>query len=188
MNILSRIFKTKQKETIDSQYLFKNYLKFAEIITFSDKIVLEQLTKLFTDTNTFLAENSHHFENRDIDVANEHQEIIYLIAFVDILIENGYAEEFDWKCLLEDFEYLLMDLKQFKYHFSSCQFPQLDETDELPYWAGIINSNWQKHQVAIMSIDIDSDSYVLFPVSVKYIEYLEEHSNNINQTISLFEI
>ncbi|WP_371741368.1 DUF6630 family protein [Gemella sp. zg-570] len=95
------------------------------MITDSNQKVLQKVEKLILQTETYINENTNFLENRGIDKNNIAKEELIWILFSDILIENFYAEKFDWQCELEDFEYLLMNLNQFKTKFQNLKFSNL---------------------------------------------------------------
>lgn len=187
MKFLNKIF-CKKRKNIDDNELLEYYIKLAKIVTFCDNNILEKVKEIIFNTDNYIRDNIYDFDNRCIDIEKESRDILIYIAFIDLLINNGYAEEFDWKCELEDFEYLFLDLKQFKNHFVNCKIENLDLDETLVEWAGNLNCNWVEYNVSIMNFDIDSDSYILLPVSTEYVDYLEKIGEKINKNISLFDI
>lgn len=100
------------------------------------------------------------------------------ILFADILINNNFAEEFDWKCELEDFEYLLSNLIQFKNRFKNLTIPTLDDEDDIVGWSAKITNYWKKDDVVLVNMVIDSDSYIIFPIELNNAKQLEKLNKN----------
>jgi len=109
MGFFSKLFGGKSEDEID----FNIYLEFAKLISLDDKKVLSEVKELITNTDRFISKNKEFYENRGIDLDKWKKSRLIWMGFADILISNGYAEEFDWKCELESFEFLLTELKSF---------------------------------------------------------------------------
>ena len=176
MGFFSKLFGGKDEDEID----FNIYLEFAKLISLDDKKVLSEVKELITNTDRFISKNKEFYENRGIDLGKWKRPRLIWMGFADILINNGFAEEFDWKCELECFESLLAEIKSFKvYHL---ELPPLTEDKNDVYeWIKTINTIWQEQGFCLMQMYIDSDSYVIFPIEASKTEFLETESKKINE-------
>ncbi len=176
MGFFSKLFGGKSEDEID----FNVYLEFAKLISLDDEKVLSEVKELITRTDAFISKNKEFYENRGIDLGKWKRPRLIWMGFADILINNGFAEEFDWKCELECFESLLAELKSFKVY--DLELPPLTEDKNDVYeWIKTINTIWQEQRFCLMQMYIDSDSYVIFPIEASKTEFLETESKKINE-------
>ena len=176
MGFFSKLFGGTNEDEID----FNVYLEFAKLISLDDEKVLSEVKELITHTDAFISKNKEFYENRGIDLGKWKRPRLIWMGFADILINNGFAEEFDWKCELECFESLLAELKSFKAY--ALNLPLLTEDKNDVYeWIKTINTIWQEQGFCLMQMYIDSDSYVIFPIEASKTEFLETESKKINE-------
>ena len=176
MGFFSKLFGGTNEDEID----FNVYLEFAKLISLDDEKVLSEVKELITHTDAFISKNKEFYENRGIDLGKWKRPRLIWMGFVDILINNGFAEEFDWKCELECFESLLAEIKSFKVY--DLELPPLTEDKNDVYeWIKTINTIWQEQGFCLMQMYIDSDSYVIFPIEASKTEFLETESKKINE-------
>ena len=176
MGFFSKLFGGTNEDEID----FNVYLEFAKLISLDDEKVLSEVKELITHTDAFISKNKEFYENRGIDLGKWKRPRLIWMGFADILINNGFAEEFDWKCELECFESLLTELKSFKAY--ALNLPSLTEDKNDVYeWIKTINTIWQEQGFCLMQMYIDSDSYVIFPIEASKTEFLETESKKINE-------
>ena len=176
MGFFSKLFGGTNEDEID----FNVYLEFAKLISLDDEKVLSEVKELITHTDAFISKNKEFYENRGIDLGKWKRPRLIWMGFADILINNGFAEEFDWKCELECFESLLAEIKSFKVY--DLELPPLTEDKNDVYeWIKTINTIWQEQGFYLMQMYIDSDSYVIFPIEASKTEFLETESKKINE-------
>ena len=176
MGFFSKLFGGTNEDEID----FNVYLEFAKLISLDDEKVLSEVKELITRTDAFISKNKEFYENRGIDLGKWKRPRLIWMGFADILINNGFAEEFDWKCELECFESLLAEIKSFKVY--DLELPPLTEDKNDVYeWIKTINTIWQEQGFCLMQMYIDSDSYVIFPIEASKTEFLEMESKKINE-------
>ena len=176
MGFFSKLFGGTNEAEID----FNVYLEFAKLISLDDEKVLSEVKELITHTDAFISKNKEFYENRGIDLGKWKRPRLIWMGFADILINNGFAEEFDWKCELECFESLLAEIKSFKVY--DLELPPLTEDKNDVYeWIKTINTIWQEQGFCLMQMYIDSDSYVIFPIEAGKTEFLETESKKINE-------
>ena len=176
MGFFSKLFGGKNEDEID----FNIYLEFAKLISLDDKKVLSEVKELITHTDAFISKNKEFYENRGIDLGKWKRPRLIWMGFADILINNGFAEEFDWKCELECFESLLAELKSFKAYALNLP-PLTEDKNDVYEWIKTINTIWQEQGFCLMQMYIDSDSYVIFPIEASKTEFLETESKKINE-------
>ena len=176
MGFFSKLFGGKDEDEID----FNVYLEFAKLISLDDEKVLSEVKELITRTDAFISKNKEFYENRGIDLGKWKRPRLIWMGFADILINNGFAEEFDWKCELECFESLLAELKSFKAYPLNLP-PLTEDKNDVYEWIKTINTIWQEQGFCLMQMYIDSDSYVIFPIEASKTEFLETESKKINE-------
>ena len=176
MGFFSKLFGGTNEDEID----FNVYLEFAKLISLDDEKVLSEVKELITHTDAFISKNKEFYENRGIDLGKWKRPRLIWMGFADILINNGFAEEFDWKCELECFESLLAELKSFKAYALNLP-PLTEDKNDVYEWIKTINTIWQEQGFCLMQMYIDSDSYVIFPIEASKTEFLETESKKINE-------
>ncbi len=120
------------------------------------------------------------------DIEDDEEEATW-IALVDILEENGYVCERDWKDELEEFVYFLGNLKGIKTRELSVNKEWFLEDDDVGEWCKILGEKWKEKGVCVAAIDIDSDSYVLFPYEVEKMDGLCDLAEQLERRIDLAE-
>ena len=176
MGFFSKLFGGTNEDEID----FNVYLEFAKLISLDDEKVLSEVKELITRTDAFISKNKEFYENRGIDLGKWKRPRLIWMGFADIWINNGFAEEFDWKCELECFESLLAELKSFKAYALNLP-PLTEDKNDVYEWIKTINTIWQEQGFCLMQMYIDSDSYVIFPIAAGKTEFLETESKKINE-------
>ena len=147
MGFFSKLFGGTNEDEID----FNVYLEFAKLISLDDEKVLSEVKELITRTDAFISKNKEFYENRGIDLGKWKRPRLIWMGFADILINNGFAEEFDWKCELECFESLLAEIKSFKVY--DLELPPLTEDKNDVYeWIKTINTIWQEQGFCLMQM------------------------------------
>ena len=63
----------------------------------------------------------------------------------------------------------------------------LDGEDDIPAWCHVLAEKWSSQEVRMAAIDMDSDSYVLFPVPSGQFPALQKAAREIGRTIHYVE-
>ena len=137
-------------------------LTIARMISGSDRDLIESIKAYLDDAETYLDNNKGFFEQRE-GVDLEDTELVSWIALIKELKLARYVYEFKWKEDLDKFlstlkeseEVKMKDLPLIKEWFSP------DET--VVEWCEILDKKWESFGVCIAAIDLDCDSYILFP-------------------------
>ena len=102
--------------------------------------------------------------------------VVQWLGMVDILIKNNYVCERDYKDELEDFLYFVQELKGIKSNDLTLEEDWFEENADITDWCSIIDSKWASEGMCIAAIDIDSDSYVIFPCKINVLQNLQEYA------------
>ena len=152
----------------------------AQIISGGDEAVLQEVAACAQDPKGWFESHQERYGERSVDSSDD-PDLVQWLGLVDILEAHSWVCERDWKDELEDFLYFLQQLK-------GCQALQLtldpdwfDEDDDISTWCGILSENWEG--VCVAAIDIDSDSYVLFPVAFPQLAQLQKLAEEIGHRI-----
>ncbi|MCI8913413.1 MAG: hypothetical protein HFF38_04660, partial [Lawsonibacter sp.] len=100
---------------------------------------------------------------------------------------HGWVCERDWKDELEDFSYFVQNLRSFSALNLELDPDWFDEDEDIPAWCGILTDKWAAQGVRMAAIGIDSDSYVLFPVTSSQFETLQKLAGQIGHCIDYAE-
>ena len=148
-------------------------IEIGRIISDGDEAVLEELTACVTNPAAYFAAHAARYMERSIDSAGE-PDLIRWIGMVDILEEHNFVCERDWKDEKEDFAYFFGNLAGIKHFGLELDPGWLDEDGDIEQWCGILNEKWAPHQCCAGAINIDSDSFVLFPCPLSQLEQLKK--------------
>ena len=161
----------------------------AKEISVNDKAVIAEMEKCLNDTELYVEENEDRFLERGIEVEEVEDDVeeVRWIAMVDILEANGYVCERDWKDELEDFVYFVGNLKGTKSRGLSIEAEWFEEEADVVEWCAVLDEKWAAEGVGVAAIDIDSDSYVLFPYEVEVLDKLCDLAEQLERRIDLVQ-
>ena len=157
-----------------------NVLEIAKLISSGDETVLKDVTACTEDPANWFTAHQDRYGERGVDSASD-PDLIQWLGLVDILEEYGWVCERDWKDELEDFLFFLQNLKGYQALQLTLDPDWFDEDDDISAWCGILSEKWEG--VCVAAIDIDSDSYVLFPVAFPQLAQLQKLAEEIGHRI-----
>ena len=144
------------------------------IISGNDSSVLEKVKDCLRDTESYFKEYANVFLERGIEKFDDLPlRELQRIAVVDILAENLYVCERDWKDEIDDFLYSVGELKGTKEQALPLKTEWFDSDGDISEWSAIIDGKWKSFGMCLAGIDIESDSYVLFPCKIDKLNELE---------------
>ncbi len=190
--ILKEIKKLKINDEINIQsknkYSYEkirnqNILEIAKIISINDKIILENMQKCLSDPKKYLAENRKDFEEIYPVLPEDSDTITWRLGLVAFL-ENLYVCELDYKEEKDEFLYWIRELINTEIYNLSIENNWLDENENISQWCKAIDEKWRNSGFCLGCIDIDSDSYVLFPCKIENLEKLDILASQIGHKIT----
>ena len=144
------------------------------IISGNDSSVLEKVKDCLRYTESYFKEYANAFSERGIEEFDDLPlRELQRIAVVDILAENLYVCERDWKDEIDDFLYSVGELKGTKEQALPLKTEWFDSDGDISEWSAIIDGKWKSFGMCLAGIDIESDSYVLFPCKIDKLNELE---------------
>ena len=149
------------------------------------KQLIGEDVKLFSEVMDCVLNPSAYFENHLEDFLErgfEEEDIeevddIRLLGMVDILIANEFACELDWKTDLDEFMHWVEEMPVIKRNGLTLDKDDFDEDDCIAIWCQIVDDKWKKNDICIAAIDIESDSYVIFPYAASKMNNLIATAN-----------
>ena len=161
-----------------------NVLEIAKLISSGDEAVLKDVSACTEDPAGWFTVHQDRYRERCI-LSPDDLELVQWLGLVDILEEHGWVCERDWKDELEDFSYFVQNLHGFQQLGLELDPDWLDEDEDISAWCGVLTEKWEG--VCVAAIDIDSDSYVLFPTSTAQLADLQRLAGEIGQRIDAAE-
>ena len=161
-------------------------LEIARIISDCDETVMAEISACLADVNAYYAANQARYEERGVE-DDEEPEVLQWLGLVDTLEAHGYACERDWKDEKQDFFYFFSNLTGTKRLELDMREDWLDEDGCVSGWCKILDDKWADRCCCAAAIDIDSDSYVLFPCTLDELARLRELAELAGQRIELAE-
>lgn len=150
-----------EKENISKEMAIQTI---ASIISGNDSAVIKRTTDCLADGEGYFNEHADAFLERGIEKFDEISlREMQWISMVDILSENQYVCERDWKDELDDFLYFVREQKEMKAAALPLEAEWFDKNADISEWCTIIDGKWKSSGMCLAGIDLESDSYVLFP-------------------------
>lgn len=157
--------------------------EFCELLAGDNAKLYSELTNCALDPITYYENHEDDFLERGIDeyeIEEEGEEGIRLIGIVDILLGNEWAVELDWKCSLEDFVYFLEGMTIVKRNDLPVNAEEFEEDKNVAAWCKVLDEKWKDEDMCMAGIDIESDSYVIFPYSAHNMSKLVDCGRKCN--------
>lgn len=160
-------------------------LEIAAIISNQDPAVLEELRDCLQDPLSYAEDHYDRYALRflgeDLDLMEP--EVLTWIGMVDCLEENDYVCERDWKDELPDFIHFLKTRRGTARLGLTLEEAWCSPDTDVSDWIQVINARWSKQGCCVAVIDIDSDSYVLFPCTTAERDRLKTLAAQLGQRI-----
>ena len=160
-------------------------IEIGKCISNGDKTVMEEMQCCVSDTKKYFKVHQNQYEDRGIEEEEIEEKELQWLALADSLIEHGYSCELDWKCEKEDFIWCLESLSGIQFYHLSLEEDWFQEEDSVVEWCSVLDEKWKSKKVCMAALDIDSDSYVIFPISVTDFKKLTELAEKIECRIAL---
>ena len=161
-----------------------NVVEIAKLISSGDEAVMTDIAACTGEPSAWFEAHQDRYEARGVNSA-EDANLVQWLGLVDILEEHGWVCERDWKDELEDFSYFVQNLHGFQQLGLELDPDWLDEDEDISAWCGVLTEKWEG--VCVAAIDIDSDSYVLFPTSTAQLADLQRLAGEIGHRIDAAE-
>lgn len=154
------------------------------IISENDSSVLEKVKDCLRNTEAYFKEYADIFSERGIEKFDDLPlRELQRIAVVDILAENLYVCERDWKDELDEFLYFVGELKGTKAQALPLKKEWFNGDGDISEWSAVIDGEWESFGMCLAAIDIESDCYVLFPCKIDKLNELEALAKAVSYRI-----
>ena len=161
-------------------------VEIARLISSGDTAVLQEAAACAQDPKGWFAAHQERYEERGVDSPDDLDSVQWL-GLVDLLEEHGWVCERDWQDELEDFLYFLENLKGFQALGLELDESWFDEDEDIPAWCTVLTEKWKSQEVRVAAININTDSYVLFPTTYAHLDELQKLAGEIGQCIDYVE-
>lgn len=186
-------------------------LKIAKLISNNDSDVLIEVEECIDDIEKYAATHIEEYEDRSLTLEEDSEEDLQWLGMVNCLIRNNYLYETDDNVQITEFGWEFKNLRGFKEYGLSLDRKFLDadygidrydlneddedtfdydededliEDDSVISWCKYLDNKWADENICIGMIDINSDTYVIFPVDCDVLEQLEDLADSIERHIS----
>lgn len=159
-----------------------NIIKIAGIISGEDDIVMKEAAECVASPEMFFKKHIEKYQERGIEVMVDSSQIQWL-GLVDILDKYHYVCERDWSDEKEDFFYFVRQLKGMNRYQLPLEEEWLEEDGDVAEWCTVLDEKWEGKRVCMAALDIESDSYVLFPCKLEELEELGGYGEEIGHRI-----
>ena len=186
-------------------------LKIAQLISNNDSDVIIEVEECIDDIPKYVATHLEEYEDRSMTLEDDSEEDLQWLGMVNCLIRNNYVYETDDNVQITEFGWELKNLCGFKEYGLSLDSKFLDvdygvdrydineddedvfdydeeedfiEDDNIIGWCKYLDNKWADENVCIGMININSDSYIIFPIDCDVLEELEDLADSIDRHIS----
>ncbi len=186
-------------------------LKIAQLISNNDSDVIIEVEECIDDIQKYVATHLEEYEDRSMTLEDDSEEDLQWLGMVNCLIRNNYVYETDDNVQITEFGWDLKNLCGFKEYGLSLDSKFLDvdygvdrydineddedvfdydeeedfiEDDNIIGWCKYLDNKWADENVCIGMININSDSYIIFPIDCDVLEELEDLADSIDRHIS----
>lgn len=132
-----------------------------DIIAPEDSEVWQVMVVMLSNPINFYDRGPYDLEERS--VIREDEESIMWLSMVEVLLDHGYACELDYKEELDEFIPSVKALKGMERLGLPLDETWFDPEMVIPHWCRNLDEQWKGNDCCMGFIEIDSDSYVLFP-------------------------
>ena len=157
------------------------YTRIVQLLT-EDGSIHDAIENCLESPWSYFEENIDRYDERGID-EDETEETIIWLGIADELLDANEAVELDWNPELEDFSYFMKSLADKKN--LQMEDDWFDEEDTITNWCSILDRRWETEGFCVGGIDIDSDSYVIFPSQRETLKKLVLLGKQLNHRFDL---
>lgn len=143
----------------------------------------QEIDRCTSSPREYAEKNAAQLAERGLSPDDTDTDTLMWIGCVDILIENAYAAELDFKCESEDLIFALNGLRSLALRGIRFEEDVLDDSADITAWLGTLDQRLGEYGLCIGGVDIDSDSYVVFLTDIETLERLKETANGIGHKI-----
>lgn len=166
----------------DSFFAHRYLIEIGQIISHNDREVTRELEKILGNFKEYLKNDPlltySNIENMELTEKIE----LKLLALALLLNEKGYLCYLDWKCELEDFNMIYDVMKKIGLD-EKIEEEAFDEDDDITVWCEEFDKIYGDRDIFVGGIDLNSDSYSIFPVSYENLKKLKELGEKIQMKI-----
>lgn len=186
-------------------------LKIAQLISNNDSDVMIEVEECIDDIQRYVATHLEEYEDRSMTLEDDSEEDLQWLGMVNCLIRNNYVYETDDNVQITEFGWELKNLCGFKEYGLTLDSKFLDvdygvdrydlneddedvfdyddeedfiEDDNIIGWCKYLDNKWADENVCIGMININSESYIIFPIDCDVLEELEDLADSIDRHIS----
>ena len=159
-----------------------NETDISDIIAPGDATVQKLVEEVVADPAGVFRSGRYHLEERGME--EDFEDEIRWLGMVEILLEHGYACELDYKEPPDEFVSAVTRLKGIGQHGLTIDETKLEDGKYISDWCFVIDRQWEEKDCCMGCIDIESDSYVLFPCTNAELETLIEIAADMDRVIN----
>lgn len=180
-------WKDKQDDkTVETKSEGKELLEIGLCISRGNDTVIKDMQNCISNTIAYLKEHQSQYEERGIEEEDiEDEEFIRWIGLADCLINHGYICELDWNSEKNEFIHFLNSLSGMQFYNLTLEKDWFEEDAYVAEWCDVLDEKWKTKEVCMAALDINSDSYLIFPISIADFKNIKETANKIGHRIAL---
>lgn len=158
-------------QPLSADHLNNDLLEIVKIVSSNDAEIMESAKQCAENTADYYNDHIDDYQNRWL-LYEEETSFLKWIGCIDLLLNNNYVCECDWKEEAGEFVYAISSLQGIASLSLEIDNKWFDEEQSIPYWCETLDEKWKKSNCVMAAFDINSDSYVMFPCKKDELEIL----------------
>lgn len=181
MGIFDKL-KRKNTQQQSEEHLDNDLLEIVKIVSFGDTEIMKLARQCVENIAGYYNAHVDDYQARCLS-DKEKTSFLQWIGCIDLLMNNNYVCECDWKEAREEFVYAISSLQGISTLPLELDSKWFDEKQSVPQWCETLDEKWKNLNRVIAAFDIDSDSYVMFPCKKDEIETLSRLAEHFGYRI-----
>ena len=164
-------WKKENTQSLPEEHSGHELLEIVKIISAGQTEMMESARQCVENTMDYYNDHIDDYTARGI---SDKEDISFLqwIGCIDLLMNNHYVCECDWKEERDEFVFAVSSLQGMASLSLEIDSKWFEGEQSVPEWCKILDDKWRQSDCVAAAFDIDSDSYVIFPCKKNKIEVL----------------
>lgn len=164
-------WKKKNIQSLPAEHSEHDLIEIVKIVSAGNTEMMESARQCVENTMNYYSDHIDDYTDRGI---SDKEDISFLqwIGCIDLLMNNHYVCECDWKGECDEFVFAVSSLQGMAPLSLEIDSEWFDGEQSIPQWCKTLDDKWKQSDCVVATFDIDSDSYVMFPCKKDEIETL----------------
>lgn len=175
--------KKTNAQPLSADHVNNDLLEIVKIVSCQDAEIMESAKQCVENTEDYYNDHIDDYQDRWLSYEDEETSFLQWIGCIDLLLNNNYVCECDWKEEEAEFVYAISSLQGIASLSLEIDSKWFDEEQSIPDWCETLDNKWETANCVMAAFDIDSDSYVMFPCKKDDLETLSSLAKHFGYRI-----